>query len=438
MPDRPFSGISRYFWHLSAREVMVEMAWVNFLCHFCGVNMVRVIACLTMLMMLCSICRAQVSPDEAYRRLREREAQRRAAESRPSTPAPAKTSPDDSEPPLGIVPPKENQTTPEPPRQKYTEYHDSKLGFKFRYPEGWKRLQGRENKTEVAAFEADEPDDDELTLEVLAVQKIDVFAHSDLDGTFARLEDSYKHGSNAPIEITTESNITMAGAPGREFAFVGHFNNRPIKVVVAVTIARGEGWVIGMGMNPKSYDHRVKLFDDVVKSFELVKPALPMPTLVEHADVVHGYKMKYPGEWKRNDASGAIVFQFTSEGAKTLTPMPSVNVTVTYASHIPPGKARLDAALDGFMEEDEKRVKQQFPDVKWVSESSTDINGVSARKLVYIAKAGSVQMEVQQVIMLASNGQTYRVTFTTSAADYDQVSPILDAIADSFWVTAVR
>ena len=190
-------------------------------------------------------------------------------------------------------------------------------------------------------------------------------------------------------------------------------------------------------MNPKS-DRRLKLFDEVVKSFELVKPALPMPTLVEHADVVHGYKMKYPGEWKRKDASGTIVFQFTSEGAKTLTPMPSVNVAVTYASHIPPGKARLEAALDGFMEEDEKRVKQQFPDVKWVSESSTDINGVSARKLVYIAKAGSVQMEVQQVIMLASNGQTYRVTFTTSAADYDQVSPILDAIAESFWVTAVR
>lgn len=40
--------------------------------------------------------------------------------------------------------------------------------------------------------------------------------------------------------------------------------------------------------------------------------------------------------------------------------------------------------------------------------------------------------------MLASNGQTYRMTFTTSASDYDQVSPILDAMAESFWVTAVR
>lgn len=400
--------------------------------------MVRVIACLTMLIMLCSICRAHVSPDEAYRRLREREAQRRAAESRPTKPPPAKTSPDDGEPPLGIVPPKENQATQEAPRQKYTEYHDSKLGFKLHYPEGWKQRPLNERKEDVTSFIADEPDDDELTLEVLIVRKIEVFAHSDLDGTLARLEDAYKRGLNAPIEIVSESNITMAGAPGREFVLLGHYNNRPLKVAVALTIARGEGWTLSMGMNPKSYDRRVKLFDEVVKSFELVKPALPMPTLVEHADVVHGYKMKYPGEWKRNDASGAIVFQFTSEGAKTLTPTPSVNVTVTYASHIPPGKARLDAALDSFMEEDEKRVKQQFPDVKWVSESSTAINGVSARKLVYIAKAGSVQMEVQQVIMLASNGQTYRMTFTTSAADYDQVSPILDAIAESFWVTAVR
>ncbi|HEX5243086.1 MAG TPA: PsbP-related protein [Tepidisphaeraceae bacterium] len=398
----------------------------------------RVKAFLAMFIMVSTICRAQVSPDEAYRRLREREAQRRAAESRPSKPPAAKTSPDDGEPPLGIVPPKEDPTTRSSPQQKFTEYHDSKLGFKLRYPEGWKQRQAHDNKEDVTSFIADEPDGDDLLLEILMVRKLEVYAHSDLDGTMVRLEDAYRHGRNAPIEIISESNITMAGVPGREFVFLGHVDNHPFKVIAALVIERGEGWSLSMGFNPKTFDRRVKLFDEAVKSFELVKPALPMPTLVEHSDVVHGYKMKYPGEWKRNDASGAIVFQFTSEGARTLTPKPSVNVTVTYASHISPGKARLDAALDGFMEEDEKRVKQQFPDVKWVSESSTEINGVSARKLVYIAKAGSVQMEVQQVIMLASNGQTYRVTFTTSAADYDQVSPILNAMTDSFWVTAVR
>jgi len=282
---------------------------------------------------LAQAARAQVSTEEAYRRLRERQEEaRRAAASQPTTKPANPSVRSDASPARGAKTGAAGSAM--------VDFEDPKLGIRLKHPPMWKAGQPGGNARSIAFVDAS-PDAKDRYADSFSLQ-VQPYPSKDSIEVIEQVINAALAKATNQFKVISDDSIQVAGHPGRKLIYTGHPNGasdpRNRQFVQALTFINGTLYIFTYATLPERYAKSAPVISEILNSLEvsdpldrLVKSPSTEPTpaaeqkpatgaaagLVEYSDSKLGFSIKRPAKWLQPKVNLNYVIVFLESAQMT-------------------------------------------------------------------------------------------------------------------------